>query len=508
MHPVSGLSQSLQPMHWASLVRGLHVAMAFLCLALAGRRASAQGTPSGNQALEVNGTPGGVTIPSHPDLQNPSAITLEGWVFTQAKPNAGPAFFLCKGDGLNGNTSRSYELMWVAQEDWAGPGKQMRFILFLSDVKPGDPDWHVISAPVPENTWVHVAATFSSADRFMRLYTNGQLSSQHGPISGTVRPSALPVRVGISEFPDHPWNGRIDEVRIWNRARNAPEIRQRMHCRLRGDEEGLMGYWNFDGGAATDLTGRGRHGTLQGAARVVAVSGTDVIHAGPCIAGATGVAQVVNGFVVGVTVTDGGGGYTNAPAVTLTGGGGTGASAVASVVDGRVTVITVTNPGRGYGTAPLVTLAPPPQPPRRATATSTMVNGFVVGLTLLDAGQGYDTAPAVLLVGGGGAGATAVATVANGVVTDVAVTNPGAGYTSAPMVRLASPPFSPSLALEVSKVRVTLSVVLGRRYQLDASDDMSQWTPVGPPFLAEDELLAQEFDAGAVGRFFRIRQVP
>ena len=40
---------------------------------------------------------------------------------------------------------------------------------------------------------------------------------------------------------------------------------------------------------------------------------------------ATASAQVVNGFVVGATITSAGNGYTNNPVVTITGGGGSGA---------------------------------------------------------------------------------------------------------------------------------------------------------------------------------------
>jgi hypothetical protein len=364
-----------------------------------------------------------------------------------------------------------------------------------------------------------------------------------------------------------------------------------MFCRLRGNEEGLAAYWNFDGGTPMDLTGRGNHGTLEGSAKVMELAGNDVVHAGPCVSGASGIAQVVNGFVVGVTVTDEGSGYPNAPVVTFSDGGGSGATATATLLDGRVTAISITNPGRGYTSTPTVQIAPPPLPPRRATATSQVVNGFVVGVTLTDGGQGYDTAPAVLLVGGGGSGATAtatvldgrvtaisisnpgrgytstplvqiappplpprratatsevvngfvvgvmlsdggqgyetapavllvggggsgakaVATVTNGVVTGVAVTNPGTGYITAPKVRLASPTFTPRLAIGVSKVNkvtLTLSVVLGLRYQLAASSDLVTWTPAGLAFFAEDESLVREFDADAVGRYFRIQTAP
>jgi hypothetical protein len=223
---------------------------------------------------------------------------------------------------------------------------------------------------------------------------------------------------------------------------------------------------------------------------------------------ATATPQVVNGFVVGATVTDGGIGYTNAPTVTITGGGGAGATARATVLNGSVSSIIIQNPGSGYTSTPTITIAPPPFPPRKATGTSTVVNGFVVSATITDAGFGYTAAPPILLVGGGGSGATAVATVANGVVTGINITNPGSGYTTAPTVKIASPPFSPSVDIQVSRVQVTLKVVLGTRYLLESSTDLNTWTATGPAFVAEDEQLVQQFDVDTVGRYFRISQVP
>ncbi len=67
-------------------------------------------------------------------------------------------------------------------------------------------------------------------------------------------------------------------------------------------------------------------------------------------------ANTTNKPVVGVTVVSGGNGYTSAPGVTLSGGGGTGATATANVANGRITGFTVTNGGSGYGSAPSVTL--------------------------------------------------------------------------------------------------------------------------------------------------------
>ena len=57
-----------------------------------------------------------------------------------------------------------------------------------------------------------------------------------------------------------------------------------------------------------------------------------------------------------ITVTDPGSGYSQAPAVVITGGGGTGAIAEASIRNGRIDQILVKDPGAGYSSEPTVAL--------------------------------------------------------------------------------------------------------------------------------------------------------
>jgi hypothetical protein len=66
------------------------------------------------------------------------------------------------------------------------------------------------------------------------------------------------------------------------------------------------------------------------------------------------------GFITIINVTSGGSGYTGAPAVTISGGGGSGAAAHSTVSGGAVTSIVVDNPGSSYSSTPAVTVAPPP----------------------------------------------------------------------------------------------------------------------------------------------------
>jgi hypothetical protein len=74
---------------------------------------------------------------------------------------------------------------------------------------------------------------------------------------------------------------------------------------------------------------------------------------------ATGTATVVYGFLVAVTVTDGGSGYTAPPTVSAIGGGGSGASFTAQISGGVVTNVIVNSAGGDYTGSPAISFSQP-----------------------------------------------------------------------------------------------------------------------------------------------------
>lgn len=184
-------------------------------------------------------------------------------------------------------------------------------------------------------------------------------------------------------------------------------------------------------------------------------------------------AQLVSTTVSAVEVTDGGYGYTSAPTVTLSDGGGTGATATATVSNGRVTAITLTNPGSSYEWAPEVTFSGgggvrakarayvTPQQiasmPRAAAGagywyppTVEILGGQGIGASvksrltattigsvkIVDSGEGYQTAPTIVFnnLGTSGINGAATATVVTGIVINTTLTNAGSGYILPPLV--------------------------------------------------------------------------
>lgn len=86
------------------------------------------------------------------------------------------------------------------------------------------------------------------------------------------------------------------------------------------------------------------------------------------------------GKIESIVIATSGTNYTTAPAISFTGGGGSGAAATASVLNGGLYTIELTNGGSGYVTAPAVTIAASPSRTLFTgvlTVTSAFVNSIL-----------------------------------------------------------------------------------------------------------------------------------
>ncbi|RKY03822.1 hypothetical protein DRP77_05345, partial [Candidatus Poribacteria bacterium] len=119
------------------------------------------------------------------------------------------------------------------------------------------------------NRWYHIAAAFDG--KLMRLYLNGVLVGERayeGDLSAILKEGEnLLGKAHWRENED--FKGQLDEIRIWGVARTGEQIRSTMFRKLRGDEPGLVGLWNFDSGDAKDSSPNGYDGMLIGNARCV-----------------------------------------------------------------------------------------------------------------------------------------------------------------------------------------------------------------------------------------------
>ena len=261
---------------------------------------------------------------------------------------------------------------------------------------------------------------------------------------------------------------------------------------------------------------------------------------------ATGIATLTSGVVTGITITNGGTGYTSPPTITFTGGGGSAAQATASISNtsivsavmsasgsnfssdptatflvgtGAVGVgligigvqsVTITNGGSGYVSPPTVSFSGGGG--TGAQGFATVVGGVVTGVTITNNGSGYSSAPSVGFGGGGGTGAAGTAVEVNpwfknGVLTSVNITNGGSGYTTAPTVLLAAaaaplppgPPSSPAASSPASSSPTAATSTRPRRRRSTFSAPTSGTTATGTAVIGGEtwvQLSASDSSTG------------
>jgi len=108
-------------------------------------------------------------------------------------------------------------------------------------IRAGD-GWANTGVTFPLDGWNHVAVTKSATET--RLFVNGQLAGSRGPIPNPVKTE---FRLGrtYGAFGEY-WSGGIDEVRVWNVARDEREIRRTMATPFTGTEPNLVAYYRLN----------------------------------------------------------------------------------------------------------------------------------------------------------------------------------------------------------------------------------------------------------------------
>jgi hypothetical protein len=181
--------------------------------------------PYGSWIVLDSAHPAWIEIPHHAQLNPASTFTLEAWVSLAA---IGPG--QCRS-----LVGKDFQQSW-----WMGVcDDELRSFLRgdLSMRQAGD---------IPANEWAHVAVVFTGDRRIH--YINGEVVGEW-PETGPLTSSTAPVQIGHDvAWPFTP-TGSIDEVRLWNVARNESQIRATINQEIRTPQPGLVAVWGMNGGA-------------------------------------------------------------------------------------------------------------------------------------------------------------------------------------------------------------------------------------------------------------------
>ena len=192
----------------------------------------------GNHALAFDGTNQFVAVPGFGNIIPTNEVTVEFWAYTTQV--AGQSAFMLEPDqGANRFQAHLYydtngRTYWDFG-NISGTGR-----LFADQ-------------PTSTlNSWVHYAFVASASGNFMSIYTNGVLFATKAGMAPFVR-GTYQLRLGGNGYFYH---GRLDDFRVWNRARTPAEILATKDSLLYGTETNLVVYYRFDAASGTVLTNR------------------------------------------------------------------------------------------------------------------------------------------------------------------------------------------------------------------------------------------------------------
>lgn len=186
-------------------------------------------------------------------------FTAETWVKLELASDVGDTRVILSKDN---DQDRGWVMQYMNDGVYANPGIGVS----LSSEGDGHPyteaRWAV---DLGSNVWHHVAIAVTPSvplPNKIKLYIDGidqgapEYSDEGGGGALLIADNAAPFRIGLYDQngPVGPFDGLMDEVRVWNVARTEEEIAADMSRELVGNEPGLVAYWKFNGESLEDAT--------------------------------------------------------------------------------------------------------------------------------------------------------------------------------------------------------------------------------------------------------------
>ncbi|WP_157496703.1 DUF6701 domain-containing protein [Hahella ganghwensis] len=132
-------------------------------------------------------------------------LTITAWVYPNALPGSGLMSILSKDENYEFHITPGGEINWWWNDD-SGTTRE----------------FDSVGANITPDNWYHIAVSYTSGSQV--IYVNGVQRATR-TYTGTLRTNSDPLQIGQDQvFPGRYFNGRIDEVRIYNSALDSTEI--------------------------------------------------------------------------------------------------------------------------------------------------------------------------------------------------------------------------------------------------------------------------------------------
>lgn len=183
-----------------------------------------------------------------PSLSVTSDLTIEAWIRVTFE-GGGYMWLFGKVSSGGPHDQFSYGLSYHIRRD----SRRVRF--WTSKSSTGTPYvYGELALSLGVNEWHHLAAVYTASAGRVDIYLDGNKAGPIGRLPQSLPDLTQPFMVGaILDWSDgsprvqNGFNGEIDELRVWNVARSAAQIKEAMTVQLSGQEPNLVGYWPLNG---------------------------------------------------------------------------------------------------------------------------------------------------------------------------------------------------------------------------------------------------------------------
>jgi hypothetical protein len=176
-------------------------------------------------AVNLDGVNDYVNIGNPASLQINGSLTISAWINSSAYPVDDAAVV-----SKRGNSAAGYQLDTTVDRGSRTIGFKLTGTAGVKMNRYG-------STALLPNQWYHIAGVYNGAAQTMNVYLNGQLNNGVlvGAVTATQQNSGLGVVIGRkSGDTGFAFAGKIDDVRIYNRALSQAEIQADMNTPLGG----------------------------------------------------------------------------------------------------------------------------------------------------------------------------------------------------------------------------------------------------------------------------------
>jgi hypothetical protein len=162
--------------------------------------------------FEFDGSNDGISVPDTNDFPlGTNDFTMEFWGYMDSLPGSGNEYGMVGQDGIGSDAAAAIY--------WKNDGGTMKVIFRMGGLGSMEP-----AASLSAGQWIYCACGRRSGTTFVNV--NGVDISTSSGFSGSLNNSTNPLYIGRSNFSNKYLDGRIGEVRVYNRGLSSSEVSQ------------------------------------------------------------------------------------------------------------------------------------------------------------------------------------------------------------------------------------------------------------------------------------------